>query len=184
MTKVTALLTESTPIPPAFMWKMLDGAAAEQSDEEDYAYDIFYSYRIVGDEMKIAPMVSGKLNIAVTLTYGDIVEDGFWVVDDGTLADAYDDNGTPSIPGDDSGLYELDELDVRVSDVSGDTLELAGNYFTLTEDTMVYTVDDDGVVDLGEAGDIDDGDTVLAVCEEDGNLMYVFVLAGAYPSVE
>ena len=144
--------------------EMMDGTIAER--DGSYLSDIFYSYVIKGGELEVTALVSDKLNVASATTDGDPVEDGLWVMADGTLASA--DNS-----------YVLGSLDVNVDAVDGDTLTLAGDYYTLTSDTVIYTVSASGVVDSGDEDDIDDGAKVLAISDEDANLMYVFVLSGS-----
>lgn len=142
---------------------MMDGTVAERKDGQTYSKNVFYSYDIVGGEMVVTKIFAANDANSTELD-GSPFADAYWVIADGTLAEAGSD-------------YALGNIDVVVDDVDGDTLELAGNYYTMTADTIVYVIDDAGVVDSGSDSDIEDDASILAISDEDGNLIYVFVLA-------
>ena len=148
--------------------KMMDGTVAERKDGEAYDKDVFYAYDIVGGEMTVTKIFATD-DANTTSLAASPYEDAFWVKADGSLAAA---------------ATELGNLDVVVDDLSGDTLTLAGDYYTITADTQIFTIDSSKVVDTADDSDIDDGDSVLAISDEDGNLLYVFVLAAPIVDVE
>ena len=145
--------------------EMMDGTIAERDGDLDY--DTFYSYNVVGGEIEVEEIFYTGESYTAEAHNGSPVDDGFWVLWDGTLAsDSVND-------------YALGEFIVDMEDLSGDTLTLEGDYYTLTDDTQIFTIDASGVVDTGDEDDIEDAAHVGAISDEDGNLLFVFVLAYA-----
>ena len=142
--------------------KMLDGTVAEQSDD-DYEDNVLYSYVIKGGELNVTPLVTfPAVKTAPTTTTP--VEDGYWVLNGGIIDKV-------------THAKTLDDIDLVVGDFDGETLTLDGKFYEFTSDTVVYTVDATGAADLGDDGDIDKNDIVMAISDEDANLMCVIVIA-------
>jgi len=69
--------------------------------------------------------------------------------------------------------------------VDGDVVTVADDvYYYLTDSTVVYNVDENGDVTVGDINDVDDGSTILALVDidDESDLLYVFVLDADYLS--
>ena len=145
--------------------EMMDGTIAERDGYLDV--DTFYSYDVVDGEIVADPIFYTRASVSVVDYDGSPVDDGFWVLGNGYLAEA----GT---------TYALNAFRVMVDDFSGDTLTLNEEYYTITSDTVFYFIDGSGVVDTGDEDDIEEDSLIGAISDEDGNLLYVFVLEYYY----
>ena len=155
--------------------EMMDGTIAERKSGEHYNNNTFYAYDIVNGEMETAEIFCTEDYSAGYYYSASPYEDAYWVLYDGTLdltaePDEYD--------------YQFEDFLAYVNDFSGDTIEFSYydgaethyNYYTITDDTQFYVVDEYGVVDTGDDDDIEEHALIGAISDEDGNLLYVFVL--------
>ena len=80
----------------------------------------------------------------------------------------------------DSNLY-VDEALVKLLDIDGKTLELGTSsnsyFYDITDTTIFYEVNSDGEAEtsLADDNDLEEGQRLLAICDDDANLMYVVI---------
>ena len=168
--------------------EMMDGTIAERDGYLD-TYT-FYAYNIVDGEIDATPIFKTTDYDLYPVTY-DPIEDGYWVTDDGSMATAVPE-------------YDLYDFIVAVNDFSGDTLTLVdedeysdgvddddytNHYYTINDDTVIYVVDFDGSVDIGDEDDIEETTSttihyVGVISDEDGNVLFVFVLPITAPVID
>ena len=143
--------------------KMMDGTVAERKSGQTYNKNVFYAYYTSNGELVVSKIFATD-DANTTMLDGSPYKDGYWVSSDGYL-------------GEDGHDYALGNLDNVISTYKDNTLTLAGHYYTITSDTQIFTIDSSKVADVGDKNDIKSGKSVLAISDEDGNLLYVFVLA-------
>ena len=168
--------------------EMMDGTIAERDGYLD-TYT-FYAYNIVDGEIDATPIFKTTDYDLYPVTY-DPIEDGYWVTDDGSMATAVPE-------------YDLYDFIVAVNDFSDDTLTLVdedeysdgvddddytNHYYTINDDTVIYVVDFDGSVDIGDEDDIEETTSttihyVGVISDEDGNALFVFVLPITAPVID
>ena len=155
--------------------EMMDGTVAERKDGESYSKNVFYAYDMVNGEMITTELFDCQ---DPGTDEGLAYEDAYWVLGvDDLQGEGEEDDLLAGELADKDTTYNLEDFQVYVVDYSGDTLKLGdGFFYTVTDDTQFYTVDGSGVVDTGDDGDIDEGGYIGAISDEDGNLLYVFVL--------
>ena len=162
--------------------KFVDGTVAERKDSLDYEKNVLYSYEINDDEAIITEVYDLSDSTATTLDGPPADDDDlYWIDSDGDYSQ--------------TGLTVADAL-VEVLDIDGDILELGDSsdsyFFEITDSTIFYLVGDDGTADtdLADDNDLEEGQRLLAICDEDANLVYVVifedytVLSGEAASVD
>ena len=160
--------------------KFVDGTVGvRKSSGYDYDKNVFYSYEMDGDEVEttlVFDLLAADFDEIDLPEYGtsDMCypagdDDLYWVrASDGEYVQT-------------SGL-EVGDVMTQLMDIDGDTLQLGvtdndSRFYEITDSTIFYEINDDGTAEtsLADDNDLEEGQYVIAISDDDANLAYVVI---------